>query len=76
MRTFEDGFAAAENAAESVLKTLNEAAGIARQLRKASQDGNIAAVRRRGELLGSVVNVIRQEIANASFDGATGTQYL
>ena len=66
MRTFEEGFAATESAADSVLKTLNDAAGIARQLRKAGQDGNIAAVRRQAERLDLVVNAIRQEIANAS----------
>ena len=66
MDTFEEGFAAAESAAESVLKALNEAAGIARQMRKASQDGNIGAVRRQGERLDSAVNLIRQEVANAS----------
>ena len=36
MPTFEEGFATAEIAADSVLKALNEAASIARQLRKAS----------------------------------------
>ena len=66
MATFEEGFKTAEAAAESVLKSLNEAAGIARQLRKASQDGNIAAVKRQGERLDAAVNLIRQEIANAS----------
>ena len=66
MPSFEEGFAAAEGAAESVLKALNEAAVVARQLRKAGQDGNIAAVRRQGERLESTVNVIRQEVANAS----------
>ena len=66
MSTFEEGFQAAETAADSVLKSLNEAAGIARQLRKASQDGNIGAVKRQGERLDTVVNLIRQEVANAS----------
>ena len=66
MPTFEEGFATAESAADSVLKALNEAASIARQLRKASQDGNIAAVRRQSERLDGAVNLIRQEVANAS----------
>ena len=66
MPTFEEGFATAESAADSVLKALNEAAGIARQLRKASQDGNIAAVRRQSERLDGAVNLIRQEVVNAS----------
>ena len=66
MPTFEEGFSAAENAADSVLASLNDAASIARQLRKASQEGNIAAVRRHSERLGTVVGRIGQEISNAS----------
>ena len=66
MPTFEEGFATAESAADSVLEALNEAASIAWQLRKASQDGNIAAVRRQSERLDGAVNLIRQEVANAS----------
>ena len=54
MPTFEEGFAAAESAADSVLDALNEATRLARQLRKASQDGNIAAIRRLTERLDSV----------------------
>ena len=80
MPTFEEGFSAAESAADSVLTTLNEAAGIARRLRKASQDGNIAAVRRESERLDSVVNVIRQVVANTSaawpFTADEERQYL
>ena len=66
MPTFEEGFMTAEKAADSVLNALNEATRIARQLRKASQDGNIAAVRRLSERLDPAVNLIRQEVANAS----------
>ena len=66
MPTFEEGFSAAENAADSVLSSLNDAASIARQLRKASQDGNIAAMRRHSERLGTMVGRIGQEISNAS----------
>lgn len=65
MPNFEEGFAATENAADSVLNALNEATRLARQLRKASQDGNIAAVRRLSERLDPAVNLIRQEVANA-----------
>ena len=54
MATFEEGFKTTQIAAESVLNALNEAAGIARQLRKASQDGNLAAIRRLNEKLESV----------------------
>ena len=80
MPTFEDGFAASETAADSVLNALNEATRIARQLRKASQDGNIAAVRRLSERLDPAVNLIRQEVANAAtawpFTAEEERQYL
>ena len=66
MTTFEEGFKTAESAADAVINSLNEAARIARQLRKASQDGNIAAVKREGERLTATVNLIRQEVVNAS----------
>ena len=66
MPTFEEGFAAAESAADSMLKVLNDVSALARQLRKAAQDGNIAAVRRVSERLDTSVNLIRQEAANAA----------
>ena len=66
MPTFEEGFSEAENAAESVLKSLANVSTLARQLRKAAQDGNIAAVRRTNERLQDGINLIRQEVANAA----------
>ena len=66
MPTFEEGFSAAESAADAVLACLNDAASITRQLRKSSQEGNIAAVRRHSERLGAMVSRIGQEINNAS----------
>ena len=66
MPTFEEGFKVTEASADSVIRSLNEATGIARQLRRASQNGNIAAVRRQSERLESMVDLIRQEVANAS----------
>ena len=66
MPTFEEGFSAIESAADSVLSALNEAAAIARQLRKASQDGNIAAIRRLADRLNASANVIGQTVSNAS----------
>ena len=66
MPTFEQGFADAENAADSVLTALNSVSALARQLRKAAQDGNIAAVRRSSERLQDGINLIRQEVANAA----------
>ena len=66
MSTFEEGFAAAEYAAEAVLKTLGDVSRLTRQMRKAAQDGNIAAVRRTSERLQDSLNLIRQEVANAA----------
>jgi hypothetical protein len=66
MPTFEQGFADAENAADSVLNALSDVSKLARQLRKAAQDGNIAAVRRSSERLQDGINLIRQEVANAA----------
>ena len=65
MTTFEDGFAAAEKAADSVLKTLGDVSKLTRDLRKAAVDGNIAAVRRNSERLQDSIGLIRQEVANA-----------
>ena len=65
MPTFEEGFATAESSADSVLTALNEAAVVARQLRKASQDGNIAAIRRLNQRLGTVTDAITQAVSNA-----------
>ena len=66
MSTFEEGFAAAESAADSVQKTLSDVTRLARQMRKAAQDGNIAAVRRTSERLQDSVGLIQQEVANAA----------
>ncbi len=66
MTTFEEGFAATEKAADSVLNTLNETSKLARQLQKAAQDGNIAAVRRLTPKLQESLGVIRQEVGNAA----------
>ena len=66
MSTFEEGFAAAENAADSVLKAFGSVSTLARQMRKAAQDGNIAAVRRASERLQASLSLIRQEVANAA----------
>ena len=66
MPTFEEGFAAAGSAADSVLKSLVYVSTLVRQLRRAAQDGNIAAVRRASERLDTGVNLIRQQAANAA----------
>ena len=66
MTTFEQGFADTEKAADSVLNALNSVSVLAKQLRKASQDGNIAAVRRASGRIQDGLNLIRQEVANAA----------
>ena len=66
MSTFEEGFAAAENAADLVLKALGDNSRVARQMRKAAQDGNIGAVRRSSERLQETISLIQQEVANAA----------
>ncbi len=66
MPTFEEGFAAAESAADSMLKSLVYVSTLVRQLRRAAQDGNIAAVRRASERLDTGVNLIRQEASTAA----------
>ena len=66
MPTFEQGFADAEKAADSVLNTLKVLSGEAKRMQKAAQDGNIAAVRRHTERLQDGLGLIRQEVANAA----------
>ena len=66
MPTFEQGFADAETAADSVLKTLKSFTNLAGQLRKAARDGNISVVRRTSERLQDGISLIRQEVANAA----------
>ena len=80
MTTFEDGFAAAEKAADSVLTALKSYSLLATQLRKAARDGNIAAVRRTSQQLQNRIGLIQQEVANASdawpFDPEAERDYL
>ena len=66
MPTFEQGFADAEKAADSVLNALKVLSGEAKRMQKAAQDGNIAAVRRHTERLQDSLTLIRQEVANAT----------
>ena len=65
MPTFEQGFADAEKAADSVLSAIGSISTQARQLRKAAQEGNIAAIRRHSERLQDGLGLVRQEVANA-----------
>ncbi len=80
MTTFEDGFAAAEKAADSVLTALKSYSSLVTQLRKAAREGNIAAVRRTSQQLQNRIGLIQQEVANASdawpFDPEAERDYL
>ena len=44
--TFEEGFAATEQAADSVLQALGDVSRLARQLQRDAKAGNIAGIRR------------------------------
>ena len=46
MSTFEEGFAATERAADSVLQALVDVSRLARQLQRDAKAGNIAGIRR------------------------------
>ena len=66
MTTFEQGFAEAERAANLVFDALARSTRQAQQLRKAAQDGNIAAMRRSTQQLQDCLNLVRHEVANAA----------
>ena len=66
MTTFEDGFAAAEKAADSVLKTLGDVSKLARQIQRDARAGNIAAIRRGTGRLRESLSLIQQEVSNAA----------
>ena len=66
MPTFEEGFKEVESAADSVLGASNELTRITRQLKKAAQEGNIAALRRASERLDDALAVLRQNTLNAA----------
>ena len=66
MPTFEQGFASAENAADSALQAVSDFTKLARELRKAARDGNIAAVRKSAERLQDSTALVRQEAVNAA----------
>lgn len=65
MVTFEQGFAEVERAADSVLRASLDQVKQARQLKKAAQEGNIAAIRRLSERVALGADTVRQAAANA-----------
>ena len=80
MSTFEEGFAATERAADSVLQALGEVSRLARQLQRDAKAGNIAAIRRGTARLEESLSLIRQQVGNASqawpFDQEEELAYL
>lgn len=66
MSTFEEGFAATERAADSVLQALGEVSRLARQLQRDAKAGNIAAIRRGTARLEESLSLIRQQLGNAT----------
>ena len=66
MSTFEEGFAATERAADSVLQALGDVSRLARQLQRDAKAGNIAAIRRGTARLEESLSLIRQQVGNAA----------
>ncbi len=66
MSTFEEGFAATERAADSVLQALGDVSKLARQLQRDARAGNIAAIRRGTSRLEESLSLIRQQVGNAT----------
>lgn len=80
MPTFEEAFSDAENAATSVAGAASKLASLAKQMRRAAQDGNIGNMKRSAERLASAVSLVRQEVDNAArawpFDDNEEERYL
>ncbi len=64
--SFEQAFSDTERAADSTLKSAADLMKQVRLLKKASQTGNIAAIRRSQDRLDDALNALRQEVANTS----------
>ncbi len=65
MSTFEEGFAATEQAANSVLQALSDVSRLARQLQRDAKAGNIAGIRRGTARLEESLGLIREQVGNA-----------
>ena len=66
MSTFEEGFAATEKAADSVLQALGDVSRLARQLQRDAKAGNIGAIRRGTARLEESLSLIRQQVGKAT----------
>ena len=80
MVSFEQAFSDTELAADSTLKSANALLKQVRDLKRASQTGNIAAVRRSQDGLDATLSELRQEVHNAKsiwpFQKEAEKQYL
>ncbi|MHB1126398.1 MAG: hypothetical protein ACYC2T_05495 [Bacillota bacterium] len=65
MTTFERGFADVERAATAAAKASGALVTVAKQMQKASLDGDIAKIRKASERLTVALDAARQEVANA-----------
>ncbi|MCY7419078.1 MAG: hypothetical protein LH650_11380 [Chloroflexi bacterium] len=65
MKTFEQGFAETQRAAESTVKAASSLVTLGKQLQKAARLGDIAAVRRLADRLAAASDAARQEVSNA-----------
>lgn len=66
MATFEEGFAASEEAADSVLAALGEMSRLVRRIKRGARDGNIAALRREVERLDAGIEQVRDRADEVS----------
>ena len=66
MSTFEEGFAATEQAADSVLQALGDVSRLARQLQRDAKAGNIAGIRRGTVRLEESLGLIREQVGKAA----------
>ena len=80
MISFEQAFRDTERAADSTLKSANDLLRQVRALKKASQTGNIADIRRYQDRLDAALSVLQQEVHNAKsiwpFQEEVEKQYL
>ena len=80
MSNFEQAFRGAENAAAAMLSSAEDLARLAKQLQKASREGNIGALRKVQEKLDDVLASMSQTVANAErswpFEEGDEEQYL
>jgi hypothetical protein len=65
LATFEQGFAEAERAAIALGKAAGAVVSAAKQIQKSAAEGDIARIRRMSERLTGLIDVTRQEAANA-----------